>query len=109
MNCYPLKWKSLEGEGISEYKGDHPGKHSRPTGELHVYNKKKHYKEGEGWGACQKVKFNKMRAKRRMVETKGKKMPQMKLFLFISSTRQMANIILDDGYFATKSEKAAGR
>lgn len=44
-----------------------------------------------------------------MKRKEKKKVPQMKLFLFISSTRQMANIILDDGHFATKSEKAAER
>ena len=54
MNCYPLTWKSLEGEGISEYKGDHPGKHSRPTGELHVYNKKKTLQGGGRVGRMSK-------------------------------------------------------
>lgn len=38
-----------ESKRISEYKGDHPGKRSRPAVVLHTY-RKKCSKEGEGWG-----------------------------------------------------------
>ena len=37
-----------EAKGIVEYKGDHPGKRSRPTVVLHTY--KKCNREGGGWG-----------------------------------------------------------
>lgn len=39
----------------------------------------------------------------------GKKGTHETVFLLISSTHQMANIISDDGHFAKEREKAGGR
>lgn len=59
---------------------------------------------------CQKVKFNKMRVKRRTVEKRKKKGAHETVFLLISGTHQMANIILDDGHFAKeRNKKPEGR
>lgn len=54
-------------------------------------------------GGCQTVKFNQMQVKRRTAEIE--KRAHETVFLRISSTHQMANIILDDSHFAKESEK----
>lgn len=48
------------------------------------------------------------RGKKKTVE-KSKKETRETVFLLISSTHQMANIILDDGHFAKERKKARGR
>lgn len=60
---------------------------------------------------CQKVKFNEIQVKRGKKKTaeKSKKKLCETVFLLISSTHQMANIILDDGHFAKERKKARGR
>lgn len=77
---------------------------------LHAYFffLKKRYKEGDGWGMYVK-KSSSTKCKRKGEQLKRKKRTHETVFLLISSTHQMANIILDDGHFAKESEKAGGR
>lgn len=58
--------------------------------------------------ACQKVKFNQMRNREKRKVEKKKKWTYETVLLLISSTHQMANIILDDGHFAKEREKDGG-
>lgn len=80
VNRYPLKWKSLESR--REYKGDHPGKRSRPTVVLHTC--KKCNKEGEGWGTHVKKSSSTKCETEKKEKLKRKKNGHMKLYSYSS-------------------------
>ena len=108
VNRYPLKWKSLERRRDLRVQGRPPRQRSGPTVVLHTY--KKCNKEGEGWGTnVKKSSSTKCEERKRRKKENSWKGTRETVFLLISSTHQMANIILDDGHFAKERQKAGGR
>lgn len=108
VNCYPLKWKSLERWRDLGVQGRPPRQTFKTYCCVTRLFKKNVTSRGKGRAHMSKsqVQQNTNEKESSWNEKKG---TYETVFLLISSTHQIANIILDDGQFARESEKAGGR
>lgn len=108
VNCYPLKWKSLERWRDLGVQGRPPTQTFKTYCCVTRLLKKNVTSRGKGRAHMSKsqVQQNTNEKESSWNEKKG---TYETVFLLISSTHQIANIILDDGQFARESEKAGGR